>query len=85
MECHQAAIFFEASHVTGQEQLQRVDALVEQASTPLRPDGSPGLLVAEREEISSIHLEVWLASYIFPLFYISNLVLLGHFVEEIVS
>lgn len=62
MDCPQATIFFEQSHITGHEHVQRVDALVEQVSTPLRPDGSPGLLVADREEISSIHLEVGLAS-----------------------
>ncbi|KAG0572900.1 hypothetical protein KC19_VG133400 [Ceratodon purpureus] len=53
----EAAIFFEATHVSRRENVQRVDALVEQASIPLRPDGSPGLLVADREEISSIYLE----------------------------
>ena len=58
MKYHQAAIFFEATHVSRRENVQRVDALVEQASIPLRPDGSPGLLVADREEISSIYLEV---------------------------
>lgn len=57
VKCHQAAIYFEATH-TGPNHVQRVDALVEQASTPLRPDGSPGLLFAEREEISCVHLEV---------------------------
>lgn len=57
VECHQAAIYFEATHI-GPDHIQRVDALVEQASTPLRPDGSPGLLFAEREEISCVHLEV---------------------------
>jgi len=59
VKCHQAAIYFEATHI-GSDHVKRVDALVEQASTPLRPDGSPGLLFAEREEISCVHLEVGL-------------------------
>lgn len=43
--------------------MYRVDALVERASAPLRPDGSPGLLLVDREEISNVYLEVGLASH----------------------
>lgn len=53
----EAAIYFEVSHTTGEEQVYRVDALVERASAPLRPDGSPGLLLVDREEISNVYLE----------------------------
>jgi hypothetical protein len=35
-----------------------VDALVEQATAATRPDGSPGLSASDREEISTIFLEV---------------------------
>jgi hypothetical protein len=54
----QAAIHFESSHTPGNEQVKRVDALVEQASASSRPDGTPGLSTADREEISSVYLEV---------------------------
>lgn len=58
LECLQAAIYFEALHTPGEEQVQRLDGLVEQASAACRPDGSPGLSAADREEISSVFLEV---------------------------
>ena len=54
----QGAIHFEASHVPGKSEVERVDALVELATAPLRPDGSTGLSAADREEISSVYVEV---------------------------
>ncbi|KAJ7296353.1 hypothetical protein O6H91_Y128900 [Diphasiastrum complanatum] len=52
----EAAIHFETCH-SGEKQVHQLDALVEQATAPLRTDGSPGLNGADREEISNIFLE----------------------------
>eukprot|EP00246_Nothoceros_aenigmaticus_P007867 TRINITY_DN2206_c0_g2_i2.p1 TRINITY_DN2206_c0_g2~~TRINITY_DN2206_c0_g2_i2.p1 ORF type:complete len:724 (+),score=173.25 TRINITY_DN2206_c0_g2_i2:90-2261(+) len=52
----EAAIHFE-SFRNGEKQVQRVDALVEQATAPQRLDGTPGLPASDREEISSVFLE----------------------------
>ncbi|KAL2623375.1 hypothetical protein R1flu_003580 [Riccia fluitans] len=53
----EAAIHFESIHA-GEKRVPRLDSLVQRATVPLRPDGSPGLSVADREELSSIYLEL---------------------------
>ncbi|BBN13071.1 pre-mRNA-processing factor 39 [Marchantia polymorpha subsp. ruderalis] len=53
----EAVIHFESIHA-GEKRVPRLDSLVEQATAPFRPDGSQGLSAADREELSSIYLEL---------------------------
>lgn len=62
----QAVIHFESIHA-GEKRVPRLDSLVEQATAPFRPDGSQGLSAADREELSSIYLEVRSSAYFLAL------------------
>ncbi|CAM6096792.1 unnamed protein product [Calypogeia fissa] len=53
----EAVILFESIHV-GDKQVLRLDALIELATASSRADGTQGLSAADREDLSSIYLEV---------------------------
>lgn len=58
LACTQAVINFEASHAPGTTQVEYVNNLMDQAIAPSKVEGAASLSATDREELSSICLEV---------------------------